>query len=83
MVRNSKSRVEDPADQVVECFIVGERLMATFMGNDPQACSEKACGKAVEGPDSETGERVEGERICVRSGVVCAGNDDDIPEDIG
>jgi hypothetical protein len=84
MVRNTEGRVQDPADKVVYYFIVGEGLMTTFVGNDPQARGKKAGCKAVQRPDSKTGERVawREEGVCVYCRLVDAGDDDEIPNDI-
>jgi hypothetical protein len=60
--------VQDPADKVVYYFKVGEGLMTTFVGNDPQASGKKAGCKAVQRPDSKTGERVAWrEEACMNS----------------
>ena len=43
--------MNDPANGVVDHFGFGERLMATFMADNPESRGKEACPKAVETPE--------------------------------
>ena len=40
-------RVEDPTNGVIDQFGLGEGLVATFVGDDPNPGSDEACPEAV------------------------------------
>lgn len=54
--------MEDPADEVVDELRLRERLVAAFMGNDPETCSDQASGKTVKGPEGKAGKGIVGGR---------------------
>jgi hypothetical protein len=83
--------VEDEADGVVNGLGLGESLVATLVGDDPEASREETSPEGVESPESESGERVGvgvgeldhgwiDEGIEVLCGLVDAADDKEVPE---
>ena len=52
-------RMEDPANCVVECFVLGEGLMTALVRDDPKTSGEEANPKPIQRPEREASERVE------------------------
>jgi hypothetical protein len=53
-VRDEKSRVAEPTDEVVQSLAVGERLVTTLVGKNPQTGTHKTLDDGVESPKSPT-----------------------------
>lgn len=51
--------MEDPTDSVVDHLGLGEGLVTTFVGDDPETGSEETSEESVKCPDREFGEGVE------------------------
>ena len=45
--------MEDPANGVVDCLALGERLVTALVGNDPEASRKEADKEGVERPEHE------------------------------
>ena len=51
--------MEDPANGVVDCLALGERLVTALVGDDPEAGHDEAVGERIQRPEREAGEGVE------------------------
>jgi len=58
MVRNPKSRMEDPANGVVNCLRFREGLVSALVRNDPEAGGYQSGTIAIECPEREPGKLV-------------------------
>lgn len=56
-IRNTKGRVAEPADDIVQTLVPREGAVATLVGENPQAGEDAALGSAVENPESGTGSK--------------------------
>ena len=56
-VGDEKPRVEDEANCVVNPLVITEGMVATLVGNNPNASADAALDDPVEGP-GQVGERV-------------------------
>ena len=85
--------MEDPAYSVVNRLAGGERLVTTLVGDNPESGSREADAEAVERPEAEFGEAVEGgvrevevfgsdERVEGVEGVDEGGDDDDVLDNV-
>ena len=53
-VRDEKSRVAEPTNEVVQSLAVGEGLVTTLMGKNPETSTDKTLDDGVESPESPT-----------------------------
>lgn len=51
--------MKNPADRVVDELGLGERLVATFVGDDPETGHDETVGERIEGPERKTSKGVE------------------------
>lgn len=54
MVRNQKSRVKDPADNIVDSLGVREGSVTTLVGQNPASSAKEALNKSVGNPGNDT-----------------------------
>ena len=74
----------DEADSVVECLGGRERLVATFMGHNPQTGSKASLNEGIESPTDctdATRSDIGGSPQCVKENE-CDSKGEDIPSDI-
>lgn len=90
-IKANLRRVKNPSNGVVDGFGLGEGLVATLVGNNPQAGCEKAGEETIDGPESEAGKGVKGgvrkiegsgvdERVGESGSLVDDANDSEVPE---
>jgi hypothetical protein len=53
-VRDEKSRVAEPTNEVVQSLAVGEGLVTTLVGKNPETGTDKTLNDGVESPESPT-----------------------------
>ena len=85
--------MEDPANGVVDCLALGERLVTALVGNDPEASRKEADKEGVERPEHEARGGVEvgvgqrdvlwGEERVEEVGELVEAQDDDTVHDTG
>lgn len=83
VVRDEKSRVEDPADNVVDGLGVRKGTVATFVGQNPAASAKETVKEAVDGPSNDTSREPRDEVDILVGEVGEKTNEKDVAEDVG